>query len=98
MSGVRMIVHVAGRRILSVSAAAEMLSGIFMGGPVRADSCSGPCYDYAGVWSSNLATGIDGYIRGSTTVSISSPWHRANWINLCRLSCQDWVQTGVVQG
>lgn len=63
----------------------------------RAEALTG--YAYAGaVGTAGGVYGIDGYIRPSTTASLPSPLHRAEWVNLCRNSCDQWVQVGTYQG
>lgn len=56
-------------------------------------------YAYAGLDGTTTGVyGIDGYIRPSTTTTVASPLHRAEWVNLCRASCDQWVQIGTYQG
>lgn len=57
-----------------------------------------PTHRWAGYEGPVAVTGIDGYIRGSGTVALPSTQFHANWINLCRSSCAQWVQLGVYQG
>ncbi len=63
------------------------------------DSVTHGYYCYAGYDSSSTYLGIDGSIDQSTTGTVSSPAHHADWINVCgNGSCMKWVQLGEFQG
>lgn len=53
---------------------------------------------YAGYGSNATWSGIDGYLRQSTSVPLSGTQAHVNYINVCGLNCATWVQTGTYQG
>lgn len=87
----------ASRRLALVAAAVLTVAAMTISRPAYAATTG---YSYAEQQSATLVGGVDGYIRGSTTVAVSGDKFRANWIDLCnsRPTCTAQVQLGVTQG
>jgi hypothetical protein len=57
-------------------------------------------HKYAGVAGTGGVSGIDGYIRKSTTIMADTTQFHAAFVNLCKefSPCGTWIQTGPYQG
>jgi hypothetical protein len=86
-----------GLRPMRVAIRAAVLAGSALLASIGIVSATSYAYGgyVGGAWS-----GIDGYIRQSTTSTLASDQVHADWVNICGTNCSTlvWAQTGTYQG